>query len=214
MAKRKEQYALETAFIVSNLVIRLEAGTDRTLFATWSWGKAHTDHYRVEWSYYTGQGVWFAGNEEDLKEGSSIGNVRATYNPPANAQRVSVMVKPYSETYTKKSGNKEQTLSYWTAYNTFAYYDFIDLQIPAKPSVPTVTISDRFRLVAEIFNITDPNTSHVEFQVVQDDVKMVKHGITDLATTVARYGWDIDAGHNYKVRARGLRGARYHAQRP
>ena len=207
MAKRKEQYALETAFIVSNLVIRLEAGTDRTLFATWSWGKPHTDHYRVEWSYYTGQGVWFAGHAEDLKEGSSIGNVRATYNPPANAQRVSIMVKPYSETYTKKSGKKEQTLSYWTAYNAFAYYDFVDLRIPAKPSVPTVTISDRFRLVAEIFNITDPNTSHVEFQVVQDDVKMVKHGITDLATTVARYGWDIDTGHNYKVRARGLRGA-------
>ena len=97
MAKRKEQYALETAFIVSNLVIRLEAGTDRTLFATWSWGKPRTDHYRVEWSYYTGQGVWFAGNTEDLKEGSSIGNVRATYSPPANAQRVSVSVKPYSE---------------------------------------------------------------------------------------------------------------------
>lgn len=208
MAKRKEEYALETAFIVSNLLIRLEAGTNSTLFATWSWGKQNTDYYKVEWRYYTGQGVWFEGNFSELKEISSGGTVRATYNAPANAKRVSCTVKPYSTTYTKSTKNRgDITLSYWQAQSTSAYYDFVDLPIPEKPNVPSVSISDRFRLVAEITNIADPNTSHVEFQVVQDDVKMVKHGITDLATTVARYGWDIAAGHNYKVRARGLHGA-------
>lgn len=207
MAKRKEQYALETAFIVSNLKVELQAGTSNTLYATWQWSKGNTDHYGVVWRYYTGQGVWFVGSSEDLKNQSSSQYVRATYSAPSNALRVSCTVQPHSTTYTKGSGDNQYTIPYWRAQATSAYYDFSNLIIPAKPNVPTVTISDRFRLVAEIFNITDPNTSHVEFQVVQDDVKTVKHGITDLATTVARYGWDIDTGHNYKVRARGLRGA-------
>ena len=37
----------------------LQAGTDRTLFATWKWSRANTDSYSVWWEYATGDGVWF-----------------------------------------------------------------------------------------------------------------------------------------------------------
>ena len=44
---------------VSSLSIILEAGTDRTLHARWSWKPVRTDFYSVEWRYKTSDGQWY-----------------------------------------------------------------------------------------------------------------------------------------------------------
>lgn len=205
MATRKEEYGLSTAWVVSDLKVDLQSGSGSTLYATWRWKRANTDHYNIVWRYYTANGVWFVGTTENLDLPSTGAYVRATYSAPANALRVSCAVQPIAATYQKQRGKETYEETYWTASTATEYYTFQDLRIPEVPSVPTVTINNNFRLVATVSNIKDPNTTHIEFQVVSQDEKTVKHGITTIATQVAIYGWDVDVGKRYKVRARGLR---------
>ena len=83
----------------------LQANTDRTVFATWTWSKSNTASYQVKWYYATGDGVWFVGSDSNETVKQSI------YNAPSNATKVKFQVKPISK--TKKVNNKET--SYWTA---------------------------------------------------------------------------------------------------
>lgn len=81
-----------------------EAGTDRSVFATWTWTETHTDHYEVWWEYSTANtGVWFTGSESSEKHKIS------QYSYPDNAKQVRFRVKPIAE---KKSGSDEY---YWTS---------------------------------------------------------------------------------------------------
>ena len=69
----------------------IQIGTDRTVYAVWSWyepQKNTTKNYKVKWYYATGNGVWFLGSEDEIKE------KKATYNAPSNAKSVAVYVKP------------------------------------------------------------------------------------------------------------------------
>ena len=67
---------------------------DSTLFATWAWDEANTDHYEVRWKYGTGVGVGFIGNQSDVKVKQS------TYSGyPDTATNVSFEVRPVSKKY-------------------------------------------------------------------------------------------------------------------
>ncbi len=190
-----------TYYVVSDLKIGLEAGTDRNLYATWKWTKGNTDHYGVVWRYYTGQGVWFVGSDEDLNLPSKDGFVRATYQAPANALRVSVRVQPHSGTY--KRGETE--IHYWQAHTATATFDFNQVINPAKPNTPTVTIDGSFDLVAEVTGITDTYTQQIEFEVVKDDVKVIKTGRTGIKLQRAVFQLKVASGGRYKVRCRAIR---------
>ena len=90
--------------IPDNVIIDHEAGTDRSVFATWTWSEAHTDHFEVWWEYSTANaGVWFTGSESSEKHNIS------QYSYPDNAKVVRFRVKPVAE---KKSGSDSE---YWTA---------------------------------------------------------------------------------------------------
>ena len=78
----------------------LQSDTDRSIFATWTWSKNHTDHYEVEWYYDSGDNVWFKGSIGTETMRQSI------YSAPSNAQRVKFRVKAVSEKY-KDSNDKE-----------------------------------------------------------------------------------------------------------
>lgn len=190
-------------YVVSDLKIGLEAGTDRNLYATWKWPQfpATTDHYGVTWRYYTGQGVWFVGNESDISNNSSSQYVRATYSAPANAIRVSVSVQPYSTTYRRENAE----ISYWRAKSTTATFDFNQVINPAKPNTPSVTIDGNFDLVAEVTNISDTYTQSIEFEVVKDNVKTVKTGVVKVTKQYAAFKCKVSSGGKYKVRCRALR---------
>lgn len=175
----------------------LQSDTDRTVFATWAWDRSNTKEYMVYWSYSTGDGVMFVGNE------STVTNKQSTYNAPSNAHYVEFYVKPVSE--TKKVNDQE--VSYWTAgWSSVVRYNFSN-NPPSKPSTPTVSISD-YTLTARIENL-NVNADEIEFQVIQNDLTSYKYGTSKIITNTASFAFTIVFGHTYKVRARSKRGSVY-----
>lgn len=77
----------------------IQSGTDRKVFATWTWGKHDTtDHYEYEWYYDTGDTLeWYYGGG-----GSSEKRQQITFDPPENAKRVKFMVLPIAMTEKKE----------------------------------------------------------------------------------------------------------------
>lgn len=98
----------------------IQAGTDRTVYATWDWSEEHTKGYNVKWYYDTGDTngsgtIWFIGDDSEITEKQS------TYSAPANAKRVRFVVKPVSE---QKDANNSTSV-YWTAeWSTEKIYNF------------------------------------------------------------------------------------------
>lgn len=171
----------------------LQTGSDRTLYATWSWNKANTANYEVRWTYNTGDPVDFVGSSSTTTEKQS------TYSIPANARSVSFYVRPISETYTKDNS----TVNYWTAsWSTKKTYQVVSLP-PSVPSGLSVEIN-KYTLKATLNNIAY-DTTEIEFQIVRDDFAVFNVGRAPVRTTTAIYQVPIDAGYRYKVRARGCR---------
>lgn len=167
---------------------------DSTLFATWAWDEANTDHYEVRWKYGTGVGVGFIGNQSDVKVKQS------TYSGyPDTATNVSFEVRPVSKKYKDSKGNE---VSYWTAeWSTAVKYYFKDSP-PNKPSAPTVTIED-YKLTAKL-NYTDTRATHIKFQVVKNNKTVFNTGNSKIKTAYASYSCNIDPGSEYKVRCRAF----------
>ena len=86
-------------------VFGLQSNTDRTVIATWAWDKTYTDHYSVQWKYYTGDTVGFIGSSEDTTDKQSV------YTAPENAIKVSFTVKPIAK--TRKVRGRDT--AYWAA---------------------------------------------------------------------------------------------------
>lgn len=174
----------------------LQADTDRTVFATWSWSRANTDKYNAIWYYDTGNGVWFVGNKSDTEDQQS------TYNAPSNAIGVRFTVKPISQTY--KSNDTD--VYYWTAgYSSDKYYYFSS-NPPGDMSAPTIEMKD-FKLTATLINLEEKGINAVDFQLVIDDSSVYGSGRANVSTGVASYSWIVEAGHKYKVRCRGVKGS-------
>lgn len=183
-----------TTSIVNITAFGLQADTDRTVFATWTWDRSNTEKYNTVWYYDTGNGVWFVGNDSETKDKQSV------YNAPENAKRVQFKVKPISETRTVN--NKET--SYWTAnWSTVKTYDFSN-NPPVAPSTPKVTL-EQYTLTAELSNL-DLNANQIEFQVVKDNASVYKSGKITITTGHAAYSCTVAAGSQYKVRCRSWRG--------
>lgn len=178
-------------------VFGLQSNTDRTVYATWTWDKSNTENYQCYWTYDTGDGVWFVGNNGTVDE------KQATYNAPSNAKRVKFKVKPISK---KKTVNNKET-SYWTAgWSTEKEYNFSN-NPPSKPSTPDVKI-EKYTLTATLSNL-NVNGTHIEFQVVKDDASVFKTGTAKITTTSATFSCSVTAGSKYKVRCRAKRGDLY-----
>ena len=174
----------------------LQSDTDTTVFATWKWDKKNTKEYKIQWKYYTGDGVGFIGSE------GTTTSKQSTYSAPSNANRVKFKVKPISKTYKK---NKKET-NYWTAnWSNEKEYKFSDN--PPKPpsSAPNVTI-EKFKLTAELNNVSGLNATHIQFEIVKNDSKTFKKSSINNDTKIVKssvsYSCNIDAGGEYKVRCR------------
>lgn len=175
----------------------LQANSDNTLFATWAWSKDHTDSYKTEWYYATGDGVWFIGSN------STTEYKQSTYSIPDNATKVKFRVKPISKTQTK-NGN---TTSYWTAsWSTAKIYNTSD-NPPKTPSAPSVEI-EKYKLTAELDNL-DLNATEIQFQVVKNNASVFKTGTATIKTNYASFSCTVDAGGEYKVRCRSKKDNKY-----
>lgn len=178
-------------------VFGLQSNTDRTVYATWKWDKSNTENYQCYWTYDTGDGVWFIGNN------STTDDKQSTYNAPSNAKRVKFKVKPISK---KKTVNNKETY-YWTAgWSTEKEYNFSN-NPPSKPSTPEVEI-EKYTLTATLANL-NVNGTHIEFQVVKDDNSVFKTGTAKIVTNSATFSCSVTAGSKYKVRCRAKRGDLY-----
>lgn len=182
---------------VAVTVFGLQSNADRTLYITWSWSVDNTDKYEVKWYYDTGDKVWFVGTSSSTEEKQAI------YNAPSNAKKVKVKIKPIAKTYT--SNNKE--VPYWEAkWSTDKEYDF-DNAPPSKPPVPNVEIV-KDKLTAKLDNL-DVNATTIEFQVVKNNSSVFATGPITIKTGHVTYSCDVNAGSEYKVRCRAVRGNSY-----
>lgn len=173
----------------------LQNNTESTIFATWNFGKSkNTDHYAVEWRYYTGDGVGFIGSQSDEK------NRQSTYSAPSNATKVTFKVKPVSKTYTNKKSKKKKT--YFTGgWSETKTYNMKSNPPSAPSSAPTVSIENKV-LKMEVVNL-NTNADQIKFEIVQDDVKTIATGWAIIAKASASYSYNLTSsmlGHRYKVR--------------
>ena len=180
----------------------LQAGTDRTLYVTWSWSRTSTKSYKVYWYYSTGNNVWFTGatnnNEVDSYHPSDAR--QSTYTAPSNAYKVKVIVRPIAK--TGKVNNKE-TLKWTASDSTAKYYSFSNApNPPGTPSAPTVTI-DKLKLTATLDDV-DSNTTKMMFEVTKNNNKVFNtSGKLSVKTNHVEYTCSINAGSEYKVRCKG-----------
>lgn len=178
----------------------LQSNSDNTLFATWKWDKDHTDNYKVKWEYGTGDGVWFVGSD------STSEYKQSTYTIPSNAIKVRFKVKPVStKKKTKTKSGKEKETSYWTAeWSTEKIHKVQNP--PATPSTPSVSIED-YKLTMSVDNTAITGTgAYIEFQIVKNDSKTIKTQKVGIKTNHASYSYKVDAGAEYKVRCRAIKG--------
>lgn len=179
-------------------VFGLQSNTDRTVFATWAWDKTYTDHYSVQWKYYTGDTVGFIGSNEDTTDKQSV------YTAPENAIKVSFTVKPIAK--TRKVRGRDT--AYWAASWSTAKVYYFKNNPPERPPVPDVKI-ENYKLTAELNNLA-LNATTIEFQVYKNDAKKpFKTGKAAIALNRASYSCTIEYGSNYKVRCRAIRGKLY-----
>ena len=174
-----------------------QSNSSGVLFATWTWEKSDTQHYEVEWTYDTGDSVWFIGSKSTTEDKQS------TYSIPSNAKKVRFRVKPVSKTESKN--NKETSL--WTAnWSTVKTYSVED-NPPSVPPVPAVEI-DKYKLTATLDNL-DVNATKIQFKIVKDNSTTFKTGTATITTGHASYSCTVDAGGQYKVACRSYNGTDY-----
>lgn len=178
----------------TNVSIKPQSGTTRTVFATWKWTRSNTQEYSVKWDYTTGDGVGFKGEETTVTKTNSV------YTPPDNAVTVNVRIRPIAK--KRKVNGKEK--SYWTAsWSTKKEYHLKWLP-PEKPEVPTVSI-DKYKLKAKITNI-NTNATSIEFYVLRNNSYKSGDAKVSIKNNEASAQFTIDAGYEYKVRAKAYRG--------
>lgn len=194
----EKKNATSTAAIKS-FGLQSKSADERAVYANWTWDKAHTKEYKVDWDYKI-NGQWFHGND------SSVTVKQSVYSGPQNATHVRFRVKPISTTH--KVNNKDT--NYWTAgWSSWKSYDYSN-NPPGVPEAPTIEIDTEFELTASLSNIaTDINATLIHFEVWQDNAKKVKSGKATITTNTASHKWTIKSGHEYKVRCRSYRDGMY-----
>lgn len=175
----------------------VQAGTENTMFAAWSWSMANTDRYQVMWYYDTGDGVWFIGDD------STTSHKQCTYSAPDNAKRVKFKVKALSKTHKVNNIDTAWWMGKWSTEIT---YNLKERAPVAPSSAPSVSV-DKYNVKAEVSNVTTTalRATTIEFQVVKDETTYYKKGTCDIVKDHASFTFSVDPGHNYKVRCRSIR---------
>lgn len=158
----------------------LQSGTDRTIYAAWSFDTANTKEYKVEWQYSTGQTVWFDGSI------TTVTRKQSTYSAPANADKVRFRALPVAN--TKTSGGK--TVPYWygATWSTWKYFSMKDVP-PAAPSKPTIsikTVDGKDNIEVYVGSRPTPAPSIIEVNIAQDD----KWGYKTQKVNASKFNYD------------------------
>lgn len=189
-----------TISIISDITMNVLSTDENTLFAYWSWYNSDTtDSYKVEWTYDTGDGIWF-GSPSSIsvdKDDRDIAR-QSTFSIPTGAKRVRFRVKPIAE--MQKVGDTESPK--WTV-GWSGYKSWTDQTPLETPDIPTVTI-EQYTLTAELTNIRTDATA-IRFEVYKDDGDTyfaTGRAIISSTTRSVSYSCSVNAGGKYKVRCR------------
>ena len=192
------------------------AGSERTLYAKWTWDRDHTKDYYVRWYYKTAEGsISFVGKNGTAEPGEEMSFLRYdTFDVPELATVVWFHVRPFSTTYTVN--DKETT--YWTAeWSDGTTYDMQNLP-PEEPGAPDVTLK-KYTLTASLTDLDQYDSannkfgvSEVQFQVVKDDTSIFNTGKATVVTESASYSCTVDPGAKYKVRCRTIRNGNIYSE--
>ena len=179
----------------------------RAMYLAWTCKTIHLKSFKVRWSYYA-DGLWIIGNESETTSAASEYRT-STYSAPENATKVKVKVQPISATYKDKNNND---VKYWNSlpWSAEKSYDFSN-NPPYPPSTPTVEIED-YSLTASINNV-DPkelNADSIEFEIIKNNSTSlgIYSAKINTVSNYVSYTHIVDAGAEYKVRARGKKGSK------
>lgn len=173
-----------------------QANAERTLYAVWSFDRANTKEYQVEWEYSTGQGTWFSGST------STVTNKQSLYTAPANAVSVRFRVKPVATTKKDSKGNEvPRWTGYWSDRKSYSFAN----DPPGTPNKPSISITGT-KLTVNMTDLGGLNATHIEFNVAKNDspsyqIKKIKISATDSVT----FETNVAVGAKYKVKCRGVR---------
>lgn len=198
---------------VTNITFGLQAGTDRTLYAQWSFSYVRPEKnstkknaaqvqavgsYTVLWEYHTNQGIWFEGNRSDIGYANPA---QSTYNAPSNATKVRFRVKPNSNSW---KGKKSKVYYYFTgaSFSAEKIYDFTTAT-PPKPSAPSVEVNE-LKLTVSTTNY-ETGVSKVQFHILQGEGTFSQPQV-NLQNFRASLTANVNAGYSYRARQRAYRG--------
>lgn len=183
--------------VVTNLAI--QNGTERTLFATWDWGRhSETDHYQIKWLYGTGDGIAFVGLDTTTKERQATWDI-----PDQVSTRVIFKVLPVAKKTKDSKGNEK---SLFTAQWSNEKYYYVSGLAPDTAGTPEVDDIKNNTLTARLKHEENDGIKEVQFQVVKDDKTVYKTGTAKIITGVATYTCTVATGSTYKVRCRLVKG--------
>lgn len=176
--------------------------TGRAMYVAWSFSKDNINNYKVRWSYYA-DNLWQIGSENETTSYESE-YCTNTYSAPSNASKVKVKIAAIAKT---DSNNNKYWSDIWSAEKI---YDFSD-NPPYPPDTPSVEIKD-YTLTASIDNIVaaDLNAESVEFEIIKNNSSSLGSYTSTINTTAnyVSYVHTVDAGAEYKVRARCKKGTK------
>ena len=178
------------------------------LFVTWEWSKQDkTESYKILWKYTTVDGLTFSTTQTNTVDKDYYAGSRyATYDIPEGAKKVSVQVKPISKTYKKNDKDTTYFTGEWSTAKT--HTNGTPLTAPGQPTLT----ADGFKLTAEIENVGDLYADKIEFRLVKNNTTVVgtKSASINAKTGYVSYSWSTsDAGSEYKVQARAVKGSLY-----
>ena len=175
--------------------LQSEDTTGRAMYTAWSYSRSGIKNYKVRWSYYA-DGLWQIGSENDTTSADSV-YCTDTYSAPSNASKVKVRVAAQSD-------------SWGTVWSAEKVYDFSN-NPPYPPETPNVEIKD-YTLTASIDNIDADKlcAEYVEFEIIKNNSSSLGayEAKINKDTQYVSYVHIVDAGAEYKVRARCKKGTR------
>lgn len=196
---------MANAFVdAANIQITPQTGSDRTMVATFGAPTpSYVSKYKYRWRYSTdnldnsGNLIWWY---PETKDTTTTNTFTEAYSAPSNATRVAIHVYYTTATYKVKGKKKNRFTSAW---HDWVEYIFSTPYTPSTPSTPSVTI-ENFTLTADL-STYDANNMAIEFEVVKNDESVFATGRSNVVTNHAAFSCTVEAGGNYKVRARSLR---------
>lgn len=176
--------------------------TGRAMYIAWSYSRSNLKNFKVRWAQYK-DGQWWTTDQETSTGEAVFCN--DTYTADEGASKVKVKILPQSD--TNNEGKPYWTDTPWSAEKV---YDFSE-NPPYPPGTPSIEIKE-LTLTASIDNIDAEklNADSVEFEIVKNNSASLGSYAAKIntATNYVSYAHIVDAGADYKVRARCKKGSK------